>query len=202
MIEPTNMPHELPTTDHAVTLAGETLVLRPFRLQDANDIYEAVRQSLAELGQWLSWCHAGYALDDTLEFLRARPEAFRRDGEYSFAIVSRTSGEFLGATGINQIDPASRRANLGYWLRTSATGRGIATQATRMLALWAFEALELQRIEIVAAVGNLASQRVAERSGATREGIARNRLRVHGVPHDAVLYSLVPADFIGARPQA
>lgn len=187
------------STDHAITLMGESLVLRPFRLQDAAEICHAVRQSLTELGQWLSWCHADYSLDDTLDFLRARPEAFRRDGEYSFAILSRTSGEFLGATGINQIDEAVRRANLGYWLRTSATGKGVATVATRLLARWAFETLELQRIEIVAAVGNQASQRVAERAGATREGVARNRLRVHGVPHDAVLYSLIPADFIGHK---
>jgi RimJ/RimL family protein N-acetyltransferase len=195
----TAMTTDEPTTDHAITLTGQTLVLRPFRLKDAPAIYAAVRQSLAELRQWLSWCHSEYALDDTLDFLRARPEAFRREGEYSFAIVDRHSGEFLGATGVNQIDPTVRRANLGYWLRSSATGRGVATVATRLLAQWAFEALELQRIEIVAAVGNRASQRVAERAGATREGVARNRLRVHGVPHDAVLYSLIPADLIGHK---
>lgn len=188
-----------PTTDHAITLTGQALVLRPFRLEDAPDIYAAVRQSLAELGKWLSWCHAEFALDDTLNFLRARPDAFRREGEYSFAIVDRQSGEFLGATGLNQVDQSMCRANLGYWLRTSATGKGVATVATRLLAQWAFEALKLQRIEIVAAVGNQASQRVAERAGATREGVARNRLRVHGVPHDAVLYSLIPADLLGHK---
>jgi RimJ/RimL family protein N-acetyltransferase len=196
------MNSEQSTTDHATTLTGESIVLRPFSLDDAPAIFAAVRQSLSELGQWLTWCHAEYAIDDTREFLRGRAEAFRRDGEYAFAIVDRASGEFLGATGVNQIDAAARRANLGYWLRTSATGRGVATQAARLLARWAFDALDLQRIEIVAAVGNRASQRVAERAGATREAIARNRLRVHGVPHDAVVYSFIPGDLRGPFPRA
>jgi len=181
-------------TDHDVTLSGDGLVLRPFALDDAEALHAAVRQSLDELIVWLSWCHRDYSLDDSLTFLRGRPEAFHQDGEYSFAIVDAANGELLGATGINQIDRAARRANLGYWLRTSATGRGVATRATRICAAWAFDAVQLQRIEIVAAIGNTASQRVAERVGATRECVARNRLRVHDVPHAAVVYSLIPSD--------
>jgi RimJ/RimL family protein N-acetyltransferase len=65
-----------------------------------------------------------------------------------------------------------------------------------MVARWAFQSLELERIEIVAARGNVRSQRVAERAGATREGIARKRLRVHTVQHDAVVFSLVRADLL------
>src|SRR5437588_791403 len=48
--------------------------------------------------------------------------------------------------------------------------------------------------ELVAAVDNVGSQRVAEKAGATREGILRNRLLINGRPHDAVLYSLVRGD--------
>jgi len=180
--------------DHDVELTGETLRLRPFRLADAEVIHEAVRESLVELGQWLSWCHPDYSIQDTLQFLNSRGEAFQRDGEYAFAILERDGGRLVGATGINQIDRAALRANLGYWLRTSATRRGYATQATKLVARWAFEVLEFQRIEIVAATGNRASQNVAARVGATREAVARNRLRVHGVQHDAVIFSLVPSD--------
>ncbi len=184
----------IPATDHEVELGNETLLLRAFRADDAEAIHAAVRESMKELTQWLSWCHADYAIADTRQFLDGRAEAFQRDGEYSFAIIERVSGRFVGATGINQIEKAALRANLGYWLRTSASGRGYATQATKLVARWAFEALGLERIEIVAAAGNVESQRVAERVGATRETIARNRLRVHGVQHDAVVFSLIPAD--------
>ncbi len=184
----------MPARDHEVELGDDRLLLRAFRSDDAEAVHAAVRESMNELSKWLSWCHPDYAIADTRQFLDGRGEAFRTDGEYSFAIIERASGRFVGAIGINQIDKAAQRANLGYWLRTSASGRGYATEATKLLARWAFESQNLERIEIVAAVGNLASQRVAERVGATREAIARNRLRVHGVQHDAVVFSLIPAD--------
>ena len=79
-------------------------------------------------------------------------------------------------------------------MRTSAAGRGVATRATKLAARFGFAELGLNRIEIVAALDNVASQRVAERAGAVREGILRQRLSINGVPHDAVLFSLVAGD--------
>ena len=180
--------------DHEVQLSNEELLLRAFRLEDADEIYQAVCESKEQLERWLPWCHAEYALSDTLEFLGARGQAHRREQEHAFAIIERSTGRFAGATGVNQIDRHSRRANLGYWLRTDCTGKGYATQATLLVARWAFEALELERIEIVAATGNIASQRVAIRAGATREGIARRRLRMGNEQRDAVVFSLVRGD--------
>jgi len=183
--------------DHDVHLTSDALVLRPFRMEDADEIHDAVRESMKELSQWLSWCHPAYAIQDTLQFLAGRAEAFQKDGEHGFAVIERAGGRLVGAIGINQVDKAALRANLGYWLRTSATGRGFAALGTRLVAQWALGAYGLERIEIVAAIGNRASQRVAERVGATREGIARNRLRVHGIQHDAVVFSLTRADVEG-----
>ncbi len=182
------------SSDHDVHLSNETLHLRPFRRDDAEIICEAVCESKGELGRWLSWCHPNYSIQDTIEFLSKREEAFQKDGEYAFAIIERATGRFVGATGINQIEKAALRANLGYWMRTSATRRGYAGQATVLVARWAFDSLGLERIEIVAAVGNQYSQRVALKVGATREGIARRRLRVHDFQHDAVVFSLVRED--------
>lgn len=72
---------------------------------------------------------------------------------------------------------------------------GIATAIVPMLARFGFEQLNLNRIEIVAAEGNLPSQRVAEKAGAFREGLLRYRLFVHGKSLDAFMFSLVPSDF-------
>jgi ribosomal-protein-serine acetyltransferase len=85
-------------------------------------------------------------------------------------------------------------ANLGYWVRTGYTGRGVATTATLLLAKWGFEVLELKRIEIVVAVGNDRSLRVAEKVGAKREGILRNRITGRDKVHDAVMHSLIPGE--------
>lgn len=183
--------------DHDVVLSNATIRLRAFRLGDAEAIYDAVCESKAEFLPWLPWCHDNYQIAETIEFLKARPAAYQGDGEHAFAIEEIATGRLVGATGINQLDRGARRANLGYWLRTSATGHGYATHATLLVARWAIETLGLERVEIVAAVGNLPSQKVAERAGATREGIARRRLRMRDRQEDAVIYSLVRGDGLG-----
>lgn len=190
-------PDDQPAGDHAVVLSDDAILLRAFRLEDAEAIYAAVMESKPELSRWLPWCHDNYTISDTLEFLKHRGEAFQKEGEYAFVIVERTTGRFVGATGINQLDRSALRANHGYWLRTSATGRGYAARSTRLVARWAFETLGLERLEIVVAVGNEPSQRVARRVGATREGIARKRMRIGEVQHDAVIFSLVRDDVFG-----
>ncbi len=64
-----------------------------------------------------------------------------------------------------------------------------------MIVKFAFENLNINRLEIVVAEGNLPSQRVAEKSGAFREGLLRQRLLIHGQPHDAFMFSFIPSDF-------
>ncbi len=188
----TMMPIPLP--DHQVQLTSDRLTLRAFCADDAGAVFEAICRSKSELARWLPWCHPHYDRTDTIDFLNQRGAAFREKGEHAFAICERNPSRFLGAAGINQVDQLGRRANLGYWLRTDATGNGFATEATLLIAQWAFSALALERIEIVAAINNIASQRVAIRAGAVREGIARKRLRKGDVQHDAIVFSLVRSD--------
>jgi RimJ/RimL family protein N-acetyltransferase len=184
----------MPLETSAAPLSNKLVLLRAYRPGDCDPLYTAVHESFAELNRWLPWCHSGYTREDSAAWIEARPSAWVSGEEYCFVIADPHSGEMLGGCGLNQFDPARLRCNLGYWVRSSQTGRGIATAATRLLARFGLEALELERIEIVAAVGNTASQRVAEKAGAVREGVARRRLRVHGIQHDAVVYSFVRDD--------
>ncbi len=180
--------------DARLALRGPTVVLRPPRDDDAEAIRDAVRESVAEVGAWLPWCHDAYGLDDALAWVRASRDARARGEECAFVVIDAVDGALLGGCGMNQIDAANRRANLGYWVRTTATGRGVATEAARLAAEFGLTVLGLGRLEIVAAAGNRASQRVAEKVGAVREGVVRNRFWLGGEPVDGVLYSLVPAD--------
>ncbi len=178
-----------------VELSDDRVLLRPFRLDDVERLYQAIRGSLPELQIWLPWCHAGYSRDEADQWIEARAAAWHKGIEYSFAIEERGVDGLAGGCGLNQIDELRLRANLGYWVKTSRTGRGLATAATRLLARWGLQQVGLQRVEIVAAVGNTASQRVAHKAGAIREGVFRRRLRVHGQPHDAAIFSLINEDF-------
>jgi RimJ/RimL family protein N-acetyltransferase len=95
---------------------------------------------------------------------------------------------------MNFIERVRGRANLGYWIRSSACGRGYATRATRLVTRFGFAVLAFTRVEIVVATANTASLRVAEKAGAQREGVMRNGIIIHGTPTDAVLYSLLPGE--------
>jgi len=176
-------------------LTDGRVLIRPYRAEDIGVMYEAVRESIAEVSLWLPWCHAGYTIEETEAFVMAREEAWKNDEAYAFGVFDAVTGNYLGGVGLNFINRIHQCANLGYWVRSSQTGRGVASAATRLAARFALEHLGFQRIEILAAVGNHASQRVAEKAGATREATLRKRLLVNGQPQDAVLYSLVAEDF-------
>ena len=84
-------------------------------------------------------------------------------------------------------------------VRSSELGKGIAAEATRLLAQHAVTVLGFNRLEISTASQNQASQRVAEKAGALREGVARKRLLPHGVATDAVVFSLVRDDLFSTN---
>jgi len=182
------------TTQMELEFNEGPLLIRPYREEDATALYEAVRESISEVTPWLPWCHQKYSIEESKEFIGSREIATQGGEWYSFGIFETDGGKFLGGVGINFINRVHQMANLGYWVRTSAAGRGIATAATRMAARFGFEQLGLRRIEIVVVVANVPSQRVAEKAGARREGVLRNRLLINGESLDAVLFSLVPED--------
>lgn len=177
-----------------------TYTIRPYAENDVPLLFEAATESVDTVHRWLPWCHPGYSLDEARGWVAQQLAAFAEGVDFQFVIVS-PSGRFAGGCGIDLLDRTNRRANLGYWVRSSEAGRGAATDAARLAAAWAFASTDLIRIEVLAAVGNVRSQRVAENAGAVREGVLRRRLLLHGVSHDAVLFSIlrpVTSDEAGA----
>jgi ribosomal-protein-serine acetyltransferase len=183
---------------HPELTAGPYL-LRGFRLEDVELVYQAVVDSFSELTRWFWWAHENYSRHDTQTFLEGRFDAWERDKECGFAILD-AGGKFVGSVGLNLMDHTNRHCNLGYWVRTSETGRGIATLAAKRAAEFALTELGLIRVEIVCAVGNDASRRVAEKISAVREGISRKHILLKGKPLDAYVYSLVSED-LGLPPK-
>jgi RimJ/RimL family protein N-acetyltransferase len=177
-------------------LRAGNLLIRPFAAADIDAVYEAVRESIMELAAWLAWCHADYSKEETTAHILNSREAWQRGEEFSFGIFDAETGAFIGGVGLNQINRQYRMANLGYWVRTSRVGRGVASMAARRVARFGFEELGLQRIEIVVGFENRASQRTAEKTGARREGLLRKRLRTKGQPLDAVMYSFIAEDLM------
>jgi RimJ/RimL family protein N-acetyltransferase len=171
------------------------ILMRPFHLRDADETFTAVRESLAELKPWMSWAHDGYSLNNSTEFIRTTRARWEEGTLYAFVITDAKSGSVLGGCSLSHIHQVYHLCNLGYWVRTSRRGEGIAVRATRLAAHYAFEKVGLIRVEIVMAVNNTASRRVAEKAGAHYEGILHNRMVVGREIHDAHMYSLIPSDF-------
>jgi ribosomal-protein-serine acetyltransferase len=166
-----------------------TCVIRPYQAKDAQNVYEAVRESLGDLVPWMPWCHPDYSLEEARQWVSSQDVLAQRGLAYEFAILDDRGG-YLGGCGINQLNHAHRFANLGYWVRSSAAGHGTAPAAARLAADYAFNQTALVRLEIVCAVDNLRSQRAAEKTGAVREGVLRSRLVLQGKPTDAVMYGI------------
>lgn len=178
-------------------LTDGRILLRPHRREDCEALHTAVTESVQEAAPWLQWCHPGYSRAEAEVFIRLVGEAWAQRTRYPFAIIAAKDGAFLGGIEINQIVKANRLANVGYWIRTSCTRQGIASAALRLAAQYAFGALGLTRLEIVCLPTNLLSRRVAEKAGARFEALARNRIVMHGIPRDAVVYGLLPQDVVG-----
>lgn len=180
-------------------------MLRAYEESFAPLLFEAATEARAdaEFTRWMPWCHAGYTIEESREFVEKTAADWRdcadawRDGmQFGYAIFDRESGKFLGGVGLNQPHKIHKFFNLGYWTRPAAQNRGIASTATRALAQAAFADLrELNRIEIIAAAENLPSRKAAEKAGARFEGILRKRLSIAGAAHDAALFSFVREDF-------
>jgi RimJ/RimL family protein N-acetyltransferase len=168
-----------------VTLRTARLALRPPEAGDADDAFAAVD---AEVRRWMPWA-LGNTRDRTLQW--CTKEAFRDPlREVNFAIVPHATGRFGGVVGISRADWEVGVAETGYWLGPADRRHGYGVEAVREVARYAF-GLGLYRLELLSAVGNLASQRVAEKAGFTREGVLRKARFVPGGRTDMVLFSLL-----------
>jgi ribosomal-protein-serine acetyltransferase len=170
---------------------GGRIALVPADVNQTKRLYEAIIESRAELAPWMEWMHPDYSIADTERWMVHSWKAWETDSAFGFTIVENQTGQILGGCSIGVDRPMHRNGSMGYWIRTSRTKQGFASETAALLARFAFAQLGLIRIEIIVAAGNIASQRVAEKVGALREGLLRNRLFVRGRKLDAYVFSLI-----------
>ena len=162
-------------------------------MKDLQQFIEAVKESKKELNQWMRWCNKDYSdLDANLFIKRATSNS---DSNKEMHFVIRSGNRFIGMCALNNIDSSNECANLAYWIRTSECKKGFATKAVEMLIKYAFQQLQgINRIEIVCSTENVGSQKVANKVGAQREGILREKIKLGNKFHDAVVYYLLRSD--------
>jgi RimJ/RimL family protein N-acetyltransferase len=176
-------------------LTDQIITLRPFRLDESRQLYDAVHESLTDLKPWMSWAHDAYSQGEADDFIRITRARWEEDTLFAFAIVDANTGGILGGCSLSNKHPVYHFCNVGYWVRSSRHGQGIAARAVKLAARFGFEKTHLIRAEIVMAVQNLKSRRAAEKAGAHYEGILLNRMVVGRSIYNAYMFSLLPSDF-------
>jgi RimJ/RimL family protein N-acetyltransferase len=125
----------------------------------------------------------------------ARYRAGRADGtREAFAIEEVTDGSFLGIAVAPSIDATARTVELGYVIAPAARGRGVATEALRLMVPWAFEVLGARRLELLISLENEGSKIVARRSGFVFEGVLRGMHFKDDLWEDTEIWSRLASD--------
>jgi ribosomal-protein-serine acetyltransferase len=177
-----------------VNLSDSVITLRPFNFGEEEELFNAVHSSLPELSPWMSWANESYTKETAHNYIAITRAEWNRS-LFVFAITDAKTDEIYGTCSLSHIHPIYKFCNLGYWIKTSKHGNGLAGRAALLGARFAFEKIRLIRAEIVIAVGNKASKRVAEKIGAHYEGVLLNRMTVGENIYDAHMFSLLPSDF-------
>jgi RimJ/RimL family protein N-acetyltransferase len=162
------------------------VALRPWTEGDADEIV-ACLDGDEEIELWLDQVPQPYRVEDALAYIRGV-------GATAYAVVDAQSNRVLGSIGARWNDEHDV-AEIGYWTRTDARGRGLTTRALVLIARLAFER-GAARVQLRADVENVPSRRVAEKAGFTAEGVLRS---AHWNPRlgrrqSWVMYSLLPGE--------
>jgi RimJ/RimL family protein N-acetyltransferase len=156
------------------------LTLRPPRTGDGPVLHEALTESLAELRRFLAslpWVAAEQTLESAEAFCRNGEANFIARRDLPFFAFERRTGKLVASAGLHRTVWQTPKSEIGYWCRTSASGKGFVTEAVNALAEYAFQYLKAVRVEVITDEENVASRRVAERSGFILEGVLRNERR-------------------------
>jgi len=180
-----------------IVLPGEHLVdgptaLRAWRDSDLPGLVAACQDR--EISRWTR-VPFPYGPSDARAYLLQRHDSLHAGTAAPFAIVaSADRDQLLGSISLMRFSWQHTRAEVGYWLAQGARGQGHVTRAVRLITAWGFRSLALERIDLMAATGNPASQRVAERCGFTREAVLRSYLRGNEGRQDMVAFGLLATD--------
>jgi ribosomal-protein-serine acetyltransferase len=174
-----------------VLIVDDNIALHELGREHAREIFDTINTQRAYLGQWLPFVELTTNIDFTLSFVEAYAMSDRKN--LTFAIYYRD--QFAGLIGLKDTDYANLKTEIGYWLSEPFQQKGIITLSCNKLLEYAFQELNMNRVQLKAATGNAKSCSVALRLGFTLEGVERDgELHSRGFV-DLNVYSLLVAEF-------
>lgn len=172
-------------------LETERLRLRGFNLADKYDIRKlAGEKEIA--ATTLSIPHP-YTLEDAENWLQTKVDNFENDKEIAWAICKKETNGLIGAIGM-RLEADNDSAELGFWIGKPFWGNGFVTEAGNRVLDYAFQEMELNRVEANHMVGNDASGRVLEKLGMQYEGLHRQLIKKWGEFKDVKRFAILKSD--------
>ncbi|WP_019615363.1 GNAT family N-acetyltransferase [Psychromonas ossibalaenae] len=169
------------TVDNEIKLALIEKSFAPLYVELAKENYTA-------LERWLAWPPHCKSEQDFVSFIQKSLHDYADNKSMVCAVWFNE--KLVGNVSFNTINHDLKKVDIGYWLAESAQGKGIMTRVCKKLINIAFSELNMHKIEISAASGNLASRAVCERLGMTLEGIVTNSENLNGRIVDHAVYGL------------
>ncbi|MEA4918799.1 GNAT family N-acetyltransferase [Proteiniphilum sp.] len=167
--------------------------LRQLEGTDVIDIFQAIDSQREYLGKWLPFVIFTKTVSDSEAFVNSVINAPRERFELQFTI--RKQDQFIGLIGFKDTDRTNKKTEIGYWLSEKYQKRGIITKSVEKLCDFAFNKLDLNRVQIKCAVGNQRSKNVPKRLGFKFEGIERQgELLTGNIFTDLEIYSKLKSD--------
>ncbi|MEC1748900.1 GNAT family N-acetyltransferase [Bacillus mojavensis] len=177
-------------------LKGHTIYIRPLETEDAEENLRLQSEN-REFFEQFSMIRA----DDyyTIEGQRKRIEQYQQrlenDQEYHFGIFTNTDHTLIGTVSLFQmIRGALQCAFIGYFLDKAHNGKGLMTEAVRLVVDYAFHELKFIALKPVSCLAILGSMRVLEKAGFHKEGIARKNVRINGKWEDHQVLAILNPD--------
>jgi ribosomal-protein-alanine N-acetyltransferase len=188
--------------DHrSLTLEGPRVLLRAPRSRDWRAWAGLRRESRDFLVPWEpSWPHDALTRRAFRRRLRFYNNEWRTGTGAAFFIFQRDDGRLVGGVTLANIRRGvAQTGSLGYWVGAQYARQGFMTEALDLVLTYAFETIGLHRVEAACLPDNAASQALLRKLGFSREGYARQYLRINGSWRDHVLYGLLRADHRARR---
>ena len=165
------------------------LNLKLLTLQEAPLVRQLVDENRVYLRKWLPWVDSDHDLSDTEKFIDANLMAWQRKVGLTMGVWYQE--KLVGIISFHRIVLMHRFCTIGYWLAESSQGKGIMTRACKAMIDYAFEKLDLYKVEIRVATENIKSRKIPESLGFKQEGIRRKIEWVNGNFRDHALYGLL-----------
>ena len=173
-------------------IEGKRIVLRKLKLSHANDMYQNIRNKA--IARWTT-IPQPYPADGAVKHIRQQQRLWRERKSFAFAVILKETGKLIGGIGLIRVDFKHQCAELGYWLAKRYWNRGLMTEAIPLILQFGFKELKLYRIYAMKYQANVASARVLEKCGFTREGCMRKAIILRNQRQDLLNYAILKTEF-------